>query len=167
MRRYAIFFLISLALSIGAAGAQSGEYYGGSLSLHALVLPLPLIGAHVGFDDLIAEDVSLRLHASGFAFGASGDFLFAGVAGADVLWDFPVGDGAALLPYAGGGPGVVFAGLSGAGVDVAPYAGVVAGVSYALDGFRIFVEGRGNVAFGFLDDVPWWMSIAVGVDFTP
>ena len=88
----------------------------------------------------------------------AGGWFAGGTAGADVMWRLPAGDAAAVRPHAGGAAGLLFAGGgSGAdlGIELAPYVGGVAGVSVPLEDLSIFLEAKGNAAFGFFDISPW------------
>ena len=84
------------------------------------------------------------------------------------MWTAAVEDGDALRPYAGGGPGLAFVGGSSgsdAGLGLAAHLSAVAGVLVPVDGRSIFIEGRGNVAFGVLDEALVWLSIGAGLFF--
>jgi len=168
VRKLTIVVLTALALATGTAAAQSPYSIGVSLAYTVFPLPIPLVGVHVGFENLIAKDVGLRLNLSGIAFGVDGGWFAGGTAGTDVIWQLPAGGAAAVQPYAGGGAGLLFAGGgSGAdlGIELAPYVGGVAGVSVPLEDLSVFVEVRGNAAFGFFGLSPWWLSLAVGLAF--
>lgn len=168
MQRYVLPTVICFALALGVVHAQSPASFGVSLSVGAFGLPLPLIGVHASFADAIAGGVGLRLNLSAALLGAGGAWLVGGIAGADAVWTFAAADDDTLRPYAGGGPGFVFAGGSSGtdgGIGFAPQLSVVGGVHLPVGSRDAFVEGRGHVAFGVLDGTLVWLSLAAGLFF--
>ena len=102
MRRIVASVVIIFALTLGTAYAQSTESFGGSLATSDFLVPFPMLGMNVIFEDLIAEDVGLRLSLNGIALGGSGLWLFGGTAGAGAVWSLAANDEATVRPYARG-----------------------------------------------------------------
>lgn len=162
MRGFVATTIITFVLMTGAVSAQSGTYAGASAGF-----PL-LLNVHVGFTDLIASDVDLRLNLGGAVIGVDGFLAFAGVVGADALYRFPSDGDAAAGPYAGAGLGVGFAGGGGAGEFGADFALNVAGVvgfEHRVHDVGYFLEVRGNLTVPGAGGFFVWPNVGVGVSF--
>ena len=140
MRKLAILLVTSVALTLGAASAQSfsaqydtTQYAGGSIGL-------PITG-YYGVSDMLFEDSDVR-----FRVGVLPFFLSYVNIGADVLFPLATLDDAGdFTLYAGGGPsiGFGFAGFFYADLTV------LAGVDYRInDQISVFGEAGGGIGFG-------------------
>ena len=162
MRGFVATTIIAVVLMTGAVGAQSGTYAGASAGF-----PL-LLNAHVGFTDLIASGVDLRLNLGGALFGVDGFVVFFGVVGADALYRFASDADAVARPYAGAGLGAGFAGGGGAGEFGAGFALNVAGVvgfEHRPHDVGYFLELRGNLTVPGEGGFFVWPNVGVGVNF--
>ena len=149
--------LVALVLVCGVASAQS--YVGVSaVGFSVVVVPIPivLVYGHLGYEDLIAPAVDLRVNLGGVALFLGGGGLLGAALGADALWRFGGEEAGRWTPYAGAGVGVVAVGAGGGGsVDFlfGGTGGVIAGVDYHLEDMTIFGEFRGEL----------WASVGSGV----
>ena len=153
--------LVALVLAGGVASAQS-------YAAVSAGLPIVLVAGHVGFEDLIAPAVDLRLNLGGAAILAGGGGAFGAALSADVLWRFVGEEARRWTPYAGGGAGLFVVGAGGGGaVDVgfgALGAGI-GGVDFDLGELAIFAEARGELLWGFGAGVIGLPGVRVGVKF--
>ena len=163
MRRIVLVTLVLAALVGSAVHAQSGTYTGVSIGF-----PL-LVNAHYGLEDLLAPGVDLRLNLGGAALGVGGYWVYGGVLGADALYRFGHEDEArTVVPYAGGGLGVVFLGAGGGGggadVGFALNGAGALGVEYLLEDVGLFAEGRVNLSVAGGGTLTW-LNVGFGVNF--
>lgn len=148
--------LVALALLAVAGGAAVAQSYG------AASIGFPAVfSVHLGFEDLLAPAVDLRVNLGGAAIVVDGGLGFGVLAGADVLFRTPSDAAARWVPYGGVGAGIGGLGFLGggeAGVVVRPVVSGVVGIDLVFEGMRLFVEGRGDLlllvpeatTFGFL-----------------
>ncbi len=157
MQRAALGALIVLALVAGPASAQTDTYA-------AFSVGFPLLGnVHVGFEDVLAPGVDLRLTLGG-ALVSIVDSVYYGLFGVDVLYRINHDDPDVLvMPYVGAGPGVGFAGIAGSSGFVFNGSGVV-GVLLRVQDANAFIEARMNVLVAGGDLLPW-PNIGVGLAF--
>jgi hypothetical protein len=153
--------LVAVVLLGGVASAQS--YVGVSAGL-----PIVLVSGHVGFEDLIAPAVDLRVNLGGAALFADGGGVFGATVGADALWRLVGEEPKSWTPYAGVGLGIFMVGAGGGGSVAVEFGGtgtVIGGVDYDFGELVLFGELRGEVlwipAGGFLG----FPGIRVGVKF--
>lgn len=153
--------LVALVIAGGVASAQS---YGAV----SAGLPIVLVSGHVGFEDLIAPAVDLRVNLGGAAIVAGGGGAFGAALSADVLWRFVSEEAQRWTPYAGGGAGLFVVGAGGGGsVDVgfgAIGAGI-AGIDFDLGELAVFAELRGELLWAFGEGAIGLPGIRVGVKF--
>jgi hypothetical protein len=153
--------LVALVIACGTASAQS-------YAAVSVGLPVVLVSGHVGFEDLIAPAVDLRVNLGGGTLFGEGFGIFGLAVGADALWRFVAVDEQPWTPYAGGGVGVLLLGAAGGGSVDAGLVGTgaaVAGIDYDLGGLSVFAEVRGellwNPSAGFLG----FPGVRLGVTF--
>jgi len=153
--------LVVLVLLGGAASAQS--YAGVSAGL-----PIVLVSGHLGFEDLIAPAVDVRINLGGAALWGGGGGVFGVALSADVLWRFVSEEERRWTPYAGGGAGMFAVGGAGGGsVDVGfgAMGSVIGGVDFDLGELAMFGELRGDLLWGFGAGFIGFPGIRLGVKF--
>jgi hypothetical protein len=132
--------VVAFVLTVGTAGAQ--DYV-------AVSTGFPYVfGVHVGFADLLAPGVDLRINLWGTALAASGGVVFGAAAGVDVLAYAVDEEAPRWRPYGGVGAGLAVLGAAGGGsVDAGFAANVsgVAGVAFDRGGTDAFIELRGEL----------------------
>ena len=154
-------FLIALVLLGGVASAQS--YVGVSAGL-----PIVLVAGHVGFEDLIAPAVDLRVNLGGAALFADGGGIFGVALGADALWRFVGEEARSWTPYAGAGLGIFAVGAGGGGsvaVEFGGTGGVIGGVDYDFGELAVFGEIRGELLWIPAGGFVGFPGIRLGVKF--
>jgi hypothetical protein len=152
---------VALVLAGGVASAQS--YAGVSAGL-----PIVLVSGHVGFEDLIAPAVDLRVNLGGATILGGGAGVFGLALSADVLWRFVSEEAQRWTPYAGGGAGVFVVGAGGGGaVDFGFGAtgAVIGGVDFDLGDLAMFGELRGELLWAFGAGFIGLPGIRIGVKF--
>ena len=114
---------------------------------------------HYGIEDLLSEDLDLRINVSAIALGGG----FSVVGGADALYNLDVDLDAPVGVYAGGGLNVGLS-LGGGSAGFAFSARVLGGAEYMItDEFGAFGELRvGLGSFGGFTFIP---SLALGVNY--
>ena len=146
MRRYIISLAAVALFGSGFALAQSDMWVGASTGY-----PFGLT-VHVGFEDLIGQDIDLRANVTGTFSSSLGVTAFGAQLGADVLFGFaPIEGAIALNPYAGGGPLVIIGGATGGGVS--------AGV------FGFGVTGVAGVEYLFTPEIGAFLEMRVGAGY--
>lgn len=153
--------LVVLVISGGAASAQS---YGAV----SAGLPIVLVSGHVGFEDLIAPAVDLRVNLGGAAILAGGGGAFGAALGADVLWRFVGEESQRWTPYAGGGGGLFTVGAGGGGsvgFGFGAIGAILGGVDFDVGELAVFAEVRGELLWAFGAGVIGLPGVRVGVKF--
>ena len=153
--------LVVLVIAGGVASAQS---YGAV----SAGLPIVLVSGHVGFEDLIAPAVDLRVNFGGAAIVAGGGGAIGAVLGADVLWRFVSEEAQSWTPYVGGGAGLFAVGAGGGGSVGFGFGAIgagIGGVDFDLGELEIFAELRGELLWAFGEGAIGLPGIRVGVKF--
>ena len=153
--------LVALVVASGTVAAQS-------YAAVSVGLPVVLVSGHVGFEDLIAPAVDLRVNFGGGTLFGEGFGVFGVALGADVLWRFAVGEEMRWTPYAGGGLGVLLAGAAGGGSVDAELVGTgaaTAGIDYDLGDLSVFAEVRGELLWAPGAGFVGFPGVRLGVTF--
>lgn len=153
--------LVALVIAGSAASAQS--YVAVSAGL-----PVVLVSGHVGFEDLFAPAVDLRVNLGGAAIVAGGGGAFGAALSADVLWRFVSEESQRWTPYAGGGGGLFAVGAGGGGsVDFGfgAIGTVIGGVDFDLGELAMFGELRGELLWASGAGVIGLPGVRIGVKF--
>lgn len=146
MRIRVLALLVLLAIAGVPAVAQS--YGAASIGFPAI------FSVHVGFEDLLAPAVDLRINVGGAALFVEGGLAFGVLAGADLLIRAPSDPAARWVPYGGVGAGfggVGFLGGPESGALFRPIVSGIAGVDIVFEGLAVFLEGRGDLLLLFAD----------------
>jgi hypothetical protein len=154
-------FLVALVIAGGTASAQS---YGAV----SAGLPVVFVSGHLGFEDLIAPAVDLRVNFGGAAVVGGGGGAFGAALSADVLWRIVSEEAQRWTPYAGAGAGLFAVGAGGGGsvgVGFGALGTGIAGVEFDLGGPAIFTELRGELLWAFGEGAIGLPGIRVGVKF--
>ena len=153
--------LLALVIVGGAASAQSYVAVSGGL-------PIVLVAGHVGFEDLIAPAVDLRVNLGGAAVVGGGGGAFGAAPSADVLWRFAVEEARRWTPYAGGGAGIFAVGAGGGGsveLGFGAIGAVIGGLDFDVGELAMFAELRGELLWGFGAGFIGLPGVRVGVKF--
>lgn len=144
LRRRVVVGLCLLWLSFGMAQSDSilitsspepeGDYYAGVGASFAIIVPI--LHAHIGFDDLFAEHVDLRIAFELFP------RIYA--LSADAIFENPPNE-SKITRYSGFGARLLYFSDTSSGSEVLPGVGALGGMRYDLGTANLFGEVEINV----------------------